>query len=236
MCSQNGICNYESIAEILQESFNSDPGCKTGTNVANELRALFMNENLSLDQVAEIVNSACEDAMYKLMYVDGVSYIDILDDSQQMVKEYFDGRGAVNSEKEYESARGLGESIITQIPIQWPGDPCFDYKKQIPQKIHSQFPHNHFAKMHQRTVTSTNRYTGVKTYGADGHGRTSQRNYAPIQNFDQCEMNTAMCCWTESTGKYLHVWCGIQHALFRFTNSYVYLRYYESLRRTQKDW
>lgn len=150
----------------------------------NQLRYLFCDGGLSDDDVADKVNLACEDAFYKLMYADAPSYVDILGDSQQQVKEYFDGRGWVNTEHEYERAMGLGAEVLNRLPIQWPGDSCFDYDKKIPEKVHSQFSKGHFSKFKTR-----------------GHGRTAQRTYYPVQNFDKCALNTAMCCWTESTGK-----------------------------------
>ena len=125
-----------------------------------------------------------------------ISYIDILDDSKQMVKEYFDGRGAINSDHEYERAIGLGESILTKK------DGQETHASTTTTKFLRKCVSNsgHFVKSHKHTVT-TNAETGIKALNSNGHGRRQKFNYSPAQNFDQCDFNTAMRCWTESTGK-----------------------------------
>ena len=181
------------------KNIDDDPRCKIGTSPEDELRGLFMDRTMTNAQVEAAVNLACEDAFYEMMYgKDRLSFIDVLDDSQQMVKEYFDGRGAVNSKKEWDRALGLGASMLTKTPIQWPGDSAFEYKTAMPSGINSLFPRNHFANRKNGVPSRT---TGMKSIGPDRNNRSAQRIYSPIQNFNQCQLNTAMCCWTESTGK-----------------------------------
>lgn len=134
------------------------------------IKLLMLDPATTTDATLQgVVTEKCN-ALYKdFVEEHGLTFSEIIEDNNVQVKEYFDGRGNYNSRREtLQTTFGNTDDILSIDPG---------------------------AKIRKIKGMYAGRYPFVWP-GESAFGEASDPVNV-VQNFDTCDYNTAMCCWTQ---------------------------------------